>query len=234
MIINENESKMLHILAVLLNVRNRFMKYGVVSKDEYARLGDAHVAPLVYDPISYDEDGGYTIYSGYGVTGRYHEDIYIRYFPNENAGLSEIEFAVPVTPAESCLGCHPHNGMGCQSCDSIEAYHALRLTLDGCITEKTEQVKPHDCGACCSCCNCEDDDELCREPLTDIHTSEEMEACRNAAEHTLCNCSCGEEHCFVECGPVNDEDCEYNENGRCHCPHNHCCGCNTPCFPDDE
>ena len=127
------------------------------------------------------------------------------------------------------MNCRPAQNADCDACDFISGYHVLHLSPDGGITEEFEATDQSCCGACEDHCECGE----CG-AIGETKEWQKIKQCRDTGAHNLCNCECGEEHCFVECGPVNDEDCELNENGRCHCPHNRCCGCDCECEPDEE
>lgn len=227
--IHITEAYTLTLAMRILELRTRFMRYGIMTVEEYdkARVGVLE-EPLVYDPITLDDDGMYTVYAGYRGCSRHQffEDIYVRFSPGDTRDEDFIEVAVPVVDDDDCDTCKDCN---CGECPHIHSYQLYLIGRDGCISEDVEMLDDDEC--CCGCCDCEDCDCDAHE---DTPTAAHIMHCRESGEHNLCNCECGEEHCFVECGPDSDAECDLNENGRCHCPHNRCCGCDCECEPDEE
>lgn len=223
-----NHIQVLNIAMRIMEIRTRFCQYGIMTIEEYQ---NAHLSamkqPLVYDPASLDDDAMFTVCAGYdGHKNLYFEDIHVRYLQGDTLSEDLIEVAVPVVLNEDCQ--MRHCAGKCNECPEI-AYHQLYLIgRNGCIYEDTDMDGSEDHNLCC---NCGPECEHTRHHDSDEYqpSAVEMMRCRESGAHHLCHCECGEEHCFVECGPVPDENCECNENGRCHCPHNKCCGCDCKC-----
>lgn len=223
MIFNPNNINLLNVAMRIMEIRSRFCRYGIMTVEEYqnARVGIME-EPLLYDPMTLDEDGMYTIFAGYhGCQDKYFEDMYVRLFPGETREEDFIEIAIPVVFDESCHMC---DDAVCAECSQIAYYQLYFIGRDGRISEDIESVEDEDCECCCECNDCNEK----------YPSAGEMLRCRESGAHNLCNCECGEEHCFVECGPDPEAECEFNENGRCHCQYNRCCGCDNECEPDEE
>lgn len=231
MILNNHDITILNIAMRILELRTRFMQFGVMSTEEYAEARTSlNELPLVYDPITLDDDSMFTIFAGFGNSGKYFEDFYVRYFNGEVKDEDFIEVSIPVVFKDDCAACHDGD---CNECPTIGYYQRYLISKDGDIYEDIDMDEPDEECDCCGCdeecgCTCGCD---CHE---DKPTAGEIMRCRESGAHNLCNCECGEEHCFVECGPDPEAECELNENGRCHCKYNRCCGCDCECEPDEE
>lgn len=230
MIFNNRDINILHLVMQMMEIRSRFCQFGVVEAKEYdAAQVPANAQPLVYDSNTLDEDGMFTVLSGLGNSGLYYEDFFVRYGTEKTTGNEMIEIAVPVASPEACSSCYDSN---CAECAEIGHYQLYIIHRDGTISEETDMDAEE-----CACCN----GSVCENNCTCGHGCNEkmpseaaMMRCRESGARNLCNCECGIEHCFVECGPVNDENCEFNENGRCHCSYNRCCGCDCECDVNEE
>jgi len=78
--------------------------------------------------------------------------------------------------------------------------------------------------------NPEDYEYSCwQDKAEDVPSPAEIYHCRTTGAKELCVCDFDPEKCFVACGPIPEEDCPRNENGRCRCPHHRCCGCDVKC-----
>lgn len=206
----------------IMELRTRFMRDGIMNVEEYANAKVGILEePLVYDPITLDDEGTYTIYAGYrGNTKKFFEDIDVRFSPGKTREEDFIEVAVPVVDNDDCDACKNGN---CDDCPHIHSYQLYFIGRDGCISISSEMLDDDDCDCHCECegnydaCNCGD----------------KMQECDDNVAHDFCHCECGPEHCFVECDAENDE-CKMNENGRCHCKYNRCCGCKTQCTDEEE
>lgn len=230
MILNNKDINILNFALKILEIRSRFVQFGIMSAEEYAERTDKNTQPLVYSTETQDDDGMFTVFSGFGNTNRYYEDFFVRYFKSEDKQDDYIEIAVPVVFQEDCHNCQDGD---CSECPEIGYYQLYLIDRDGTISEDIDMDECDDSGdGCCGCCDCE-----CGcgcDTHEDAPTAAQIMHCRESGEHNLCNCECGEEHCFVECGPDPEAECDLNENGRCHCPHNRCCGCDCECEPDEE
>ncbi len=221
MIFNDKEIGILSLAMKILEIQSRFCRFGIMSSEEYMNSRTyIQEQPLVYNPETLDDDGMYTIYAGYGNSERYYENIYVRYFKGATKDEDFIEVAVPVVLNEDCQ---------CYDCKEPSHYQLYLISRDGSIAEDIDADEyEHECD-----CDCHD--ECCsQECHENAKSAADIMRCRTTGAHDLCNCECGEEHCFVECGPDPEAECEFNEKGRCHCPHNRCCGCDCECEPDEE
>lgn len=232
MMLNNRDINILNLAMKIMEIHSRFCRFGIVEAEEY---NAAHTLPmsqaLVYDANTLDDDGMFTVFSGFGNSGHYHEDFFVRYCKTEMPENDFIEIAVPIVSQEECCSCQDGN---CNECTAIGYYQLYLIRRDGTIAkdidvDETEDCKHCDCdGSCGNNCSCSYDRHECAPSVV------EMMHCRESGARNLCHCECGVEHCFVECGPENDENCTLNDNGRCHCPHNRCCGCDCECDPDEE
>ena len=229
MILSNKDINILNLTMQIMEIRNRFAQFGIVPASLFSNDKPVQGQPLVYDPETLDDDGMYTILRHLAGDNRYYTDMYVRYRAFDNKADDFVEIAVPVVFEEDCKSC---DGESCSECPTIGYYQLYLIGRDGSISEDVDMDEPDEekcCTGDCECCSCCPNDKA-----EDRAMVAAMMKCRETGAHNYCNCECGEEHCFVECGPVNDEDCELNENGRCHCPHNRCCGCDCECEPDEE
>lgn len=229
MILKKNDVAILNLAMLILELRTRFVRYGIMTVEEYRNARtSSDEQPLVYSTDTLDEDGRYTIFSGFGVTNRYYEDVYVRYVKGDTRSEDFLEVAVPVVFEADCQHCPDCN---VNACKEIGYYQLYLIGRDGTIDEDIDgevcdtEDEPETCGGCNGDC------EHCH---ADAQTVAAMEECRTSGAHNFCNCECGEALCFVECGPDPEAECDFNENGRCHCPHNRCCGCGCECEPEEE
>lgn len=230
MIFNNHDINIVNLVMKILDIRSRFCQCGIMKAEDYVKAKNAPTQTLVYNINSLDDDGMFTVFAGFGNSEYYHEDCFVRYFKAEKPEKDFIEIAIPIVSQEYCNSCQDGD---CRECANIEYYQLYLIGRDGSISQDIESNELYDEECCsdndfhyCGCCT--------QEYREDAKTAADIMHCRETGLHNLCNCECGQEHCFVECGPVNDEDCNFNENGRCHCPHNHCCGCECECEPDED
>lgn len=228
MILNNKDINILNLMMQIMEIRNRFAQFGIAPATEFnPKTGVGQ--PLFYDQETLDDDGMYTVLKHLGGDNRYYTEFFVRYRAFENKADDFLEIAVPVVFEDDCKMC---DDADCEDCSNIGYYQLYLIARDGSITEDIdmdEENDEHECCGCCDCCDC------CPEEFRDTGIdAAAMMRCRESGAHDYCNCECGEEHCFVECGPNPDEECPLNENGRCHCKYNRCCGCDCECDPDEE
>lgn len=230
MILNNRDINILNLAMQILEIRSRFCQFGIMESEEYNAMSSVpSTQTLVYDINTLDDDGMFTVFAGFGVSGRYHETFFVRYFKAETQENDFIEIAVPIVFQETCHNCQDGN---CNECAEIRQYQLYHIRRDGLISENIDMDESEDCTHCCCDGSCGNNCSFDRHE--DAPSAAEMMRCRESGDHNLCNCECGPEHCFVECGPNNDESCTFNDNGRCHCPHNRCCGCDCECEPNED
>lgn len=213
--------KAMETLLKIQNIAKRFEKYGAVPLSKYratrvspsnTRAWNAYVMQLVYDDSKKDlEEGEYPVFEHVSKTGSADFlDIKVTY---NTSGDGEPYLYLVIPGSKKTLSYTIATDGVINPIDMPAITRAMNASLD------VNNIDDSDC-AC----------ELFGETEEYLRIKE----CRDSGAHNLCNCECGEEHCFVECGPANDETCEMNDNGRCHCKYNRCCGCDAQCEPDDD